>query len=106
VDTPPEPGGKIAAPFAIAGRRLALTHASSTIAGLRGFALEVPELAPLERFFTEVWHLGIAARTESAIYCHATGNEHLGAPVQLAAFLDQEHARWEKAAQEIGLLPE
>lgn len=32
--------------------------------------------------------------------------DHLGAPAQLAAFLDQEHARWEKAAQEIGLLPE
>lgn len=31
--------------------------------------------------------------------------DHLGAPAQLAAFLDQEHARWEKAAQEIGLLP-
>lgn len=83
-----------------------MTHASSTSAGLRSVALEVPELAPLERFFTEVWHLGIAARTESAIYCHATGNEHLGPPAQLAAFLDQKHARWERAAQEIGLLPE
>lgn len=53
-----------------------MTHASSTIAGLRSVALEVPELAPLERFFTEVWHLGIAARTENAIYFHATGNDH------------------------------
>ncbi len=32
--------------------------------------------------------------------------DHLGAPAQLASFLDQEHARWERAAQEIGLLPE
>ena len=32
--------------------------------------------------------------------------DHLGAPSQFAAFLDQEHARWEKASQEIGLLPE
>jgi len=53
-----------------------LTHASSTIAGLRSVALDVPELEPVERFFTEVWHLGIAARTPDAVYFHATGEDH------------------------------
>lgn len=32
--------------------------------------------------------------------------DHLGGPEQLAGFLQQEHARWERAAEEIGLLPE
>lgn len=31
---------------------------------------------------------------------------HLGGPDQLDAFLKQEHARWERATQDIGLLPE
>lgn len=32
--------------------------------------------------------------------------DHLGGPERLAAFLQDEHARWERATQEIGLLPE
>ena len=37
-----------------------MSHASALIAGLRSVALNVPDLAFAEKFFTDVWHLDIA----------------------------------------------
>lgn len=53
-----------------------MTHASSRISGLRSVALQVPELAPVEQFFTEVWHLQVCERASDAIYLRATGEDH------------------------------
>ncbi len=53
-----------------------MTHASSLIVGLRSVALIVPELEPVERFFTEIWHLNVAARETDAVYLSGTGSDH------------------------------
>lgn len=53
-----------------------MTHASSRVSALRSVALNVPDLAVAEKFFTTVWHLQIAARSEGAIYFRGTGADH------------------------------
>jgi len=53
-----------------------MTHASSLVSGLRSVALTVPDLAQAEKFYTEVWHLSIADRTDDAIYLRGTGADH------------------------------
>ena len=53
-----------------------MTHASSLISGLRSVALCVPQLEPVEAFFTSVWHLRVAARTAHAVYLGGTGADH------------------------------
>jgi catechol 2,3-dioxygenase-like lactoylglutathione lyase family enzyme len=49
---------------------------SPWIAGLRSVALNVPDLARAEDFYTHVWHLDVAARTVDAIYLRGTGADH------------------------------
>lgn len=53
-----------------------MTHASSFVSGLRSVALNVPDLALAEKFYTEVWHLAVAARTSEGLYLRATGADH------------------------------
>lgn len=53
-----------------------MTHASSRVAALRSVALTVPDLALAERFYTEVWHLDVVARTDTALYLRASGADH------------------------------
>lgn len=53
-----------------------MTHASSRVSGLRSVALNVPDLALAEQFFTQVWHLDVATRTPDAIYLRGTGADH------------------------------
>ncbi len=55
-----------------------MSHASSLIAGLRSVALNVPDLAFAEKFFTDVWHLEVAHRQQGVIYLSGTGeDDHL-----------------------------
>jgi catechol 2,3-dioxygenase len=49
---------------------------SPWIASLRSVALDVPDLARAETFYTEVWRLTVAARTDNAIYLRGTGADH------------------------------
>lgn len=50
--------------------------ASPYIAALRSVALDVPDLARAEDFYTRVWHLDVAARTDDALYLRGTGADH------------------------------
>ena len=55
-----------------------MSHASTLIAGLRSVALNVPDLALAEKFFTEVWHLDVAHRRPGSLYLCGTGeDDHL-----------------------------
>lgn len=49
---------------------------SPWIQALRSVALNVPDLALAERFYTEVWHLQVAARTDSSLYLRGSGADH------------------------------
>lgn len=49
---------------------------SKWIAGLRSVALEVPDLARAEAFYTDVWHLAVVVRTSDALYLRGTGADH------------------------------
>jgi catechol-2,3-dioxygenase len=49
---------------------------SPWIAALRSVALDVPDLARAETFYTEVWRLAVTARREDAIYLRGTGADH------------------------------
>lgn len=53
-----------------------MTHASSRVSALRSVALTVPDLALAEKFYTETWHLSVAARTADALYLRGTGADH------------------------------
>lgn len=53
-----------------------MTHASSRVAALRSVALNVPDLAQAEAFYTGTWHLSVADRTADAIYLRGTGADH------------------------------
>ncbi|MFG6489797.1 VOC family protein [Roseateles sp. BYS78W] len=44
--------------------------------GLRSVALDVPDLARAETFYTDVWRLIVVARTDSAIYLRGSGADH------------------------------
>lgn len=55
-----------------------MSHASTLIAGLRSVALNVPDLALAEQFFTDVWHLDVAHRRPGVLYLSGTGeDDHL-----------------------------
>src|SRR5262245_23853056 len=60
--------------------------ASPWIAALRSVALNVPDLAVAEDFYTRVCHLPVAARREGALYLRGTGSDayllalHAGGP--------------------------
>lgn len=49
---------------------------SPWIEGLRSVALNVPDLAKAETFYTQVWHLEVAHRKDDAIYLRGTGSDH------------------------------
>lgn len=53
-----------------------MTHASSRISGLRSVALNVPDLAAVERFFIETWRLELAAREAGSVYLRGSGTDH------------------------------
>lgn len=53
-----------------------MTHASSRISGLRSVALNVPDLAAVERFFTETWRLEVATREAGSVYLRGSGTDH------------------------------
>lgn len=53
-----------------------MTHASSRVSALRSVALTVPDLALAEQFYTQTWHLDVAARTTDALYLRGTGADH------------------------------
>ncbi len=49
---------------------------SPWIEGLRSVALTVPDLAAAESFYTQVWRLDVAVRTEGALYLRGGGADH------------------------------
>ncbi|HET7838104.1 MAG TPA: VOC family protein [Variovorax sp.] len=48
---------------------------SPWIEGLRSVALEVPDLAQAESFYTETWRLEVAARGNGALYLRGSGSD-------------------------------
>jgi catechol-2,3-dioxygenase len=60
---------------------------SPWIAGLRSVALNMPDLAQAERFYTQVWNLDVADRRDGAVYLRGSGSDayllalHQGGPV-------------------------
>ncbi|MFL9879782.1 VOC family protein [Herbaspirillum rhizosphaerae] len=48
----------------------------SPVAGLRSIAIGVTNLDEAEKFYTEIWHLSVAARTLDAVYLRGTGPAH------------------------------
>lgn len=52
------------------------TPTAPYVAGLRSVALNVPDLAVGEDFYTRVWHLDVVAREPDAIYFRGTGAAH------------------------------
>ena len=79
--------------------------ASPWIAALRSVALNVPDLAVAEAFYTRTWHLDVAARRDGALYLRGTGSDtyllalHAGASVQIRAVTLR--ARSENALHEV-----
>lgn len=79
---PPRGSSQVAKPHLPAG--------SAWIQALRSVALNVPDLARAEDFYTRTWHLDVAARAEGVLYLRGTGADayllalHAGGPqVQL-----------------------
>src|SRR5438045_1840246 len=48
---------------------------SPLIEGLRSVALDVPDLAAAERFYTGVWNLQVAHRSREAIHLRGSGRD-------------------------------
>ncbi len=49
---------------------------SPWIASLRSVALDVPDLARAEQFYTETWRLSVSARSTDALYLRGSGPDH------------------------------
>lgn len=49
---------------------------SPWIAGLRSVALTVPDLAAAEDFYTKVWQLTVAARSDCVLQLRGSGSDH------------------------------
>ncbi len=49
---------------------------SPWIAGLRSVALDVPDLARAETFYTETWRLQVTARGNGVLYLRGSGSDH------------------------------
>ncbi len=49
---------------------------SPWIEGLRSVALTVPDLDAAETFYTQVWHLAVAARSEGVVFLRGSGADH------------------------------
>jgi catechol 2,3-dioxygenase len=58
---------------------------SPWISALRSVALTVPDLAAAEIFYTQVWKLAIAHRSDDVIYLHGSGTDHHVLSLQEAA---------------------
>ena len=50
--------------------------ASPWIESLRSVALNVPDLAKAEAFYTQVWNLQVANRKDNALYLRGSGSDH------------------------------
>ncbi len=50
--------------------------ASTRIAGLRSVALNLPDLARAETFYTQVWRLSVADRGDGVLYLRGSGADH------------------------------
>lgn len=48
----------------------------SLVSALRSVAIEVADVAAMEKFFVEAWHLPVAARVGSSVYLRASGAAH------------------------------
>jgi len=48
---------------------------SPWIEGVRSVALNMPDVAAAERFYTQVWNLDVAHRTDDAIYLRGSGSD-------------------------------
>jgi catechol-2,3-dioxygenase len=48
---------------------------SPWIQAVRSVALDIPDLAAAERFYTQVWHLEVAHRSDNAIYLRGSGSD-------------------------------
>lgn len=48
---------------------------SSLIEGLRSIALEVPDLAKAEDFYTQAWNLEVSSRSNGCLYLRGTGKD-------------------------------
>ena len=57
-------------------RREERDMSSPWIAGLRSVALNVPDLAAAEAFYTNIWHLDVAVRSADALYLRGSGADH------------------------------
>lgn len=79
---------------------------SRWISGLRSVALDVPDLARAETFYTDIWRLRVAARTADALYLRGTGADHHLLALHAADRLAIRHvtlrARSEAALAEVG----
>lgn len=49
---------------------------SPWICALRSVALNLPDLAKAEAFYTDIWHLNVVARSDDALYLGGTGADH------------------------------
>lgn len=49
---------------------------SPWIVALRSVALNVPDLAAAEIFYTRVWHLAVVSRADDVVYLRGTGSDH------------------------------
>jgi catechol 2,3-dioxygenase-like lactoylglutathione lyase family enzyme len=49
---------------------------SPWIQALRSVALNVPDLARAEAFYTQTWHLRVVTRTDDALYLRGSGADH------------------------------
>lgn len=49
---------------------------SPWIEALRSVALIVPDVESAARFYTDVWNLDVAARTDDSVYLRGTGHDH------------------------------
>ena len=46
------------------------------IRSLRSVEIGLPDVAAVEKFFIETWHLDVAARTSETVYLRGTGSDH------------------------------
>jgi catechol-2,3-dioxygenase len=85
-----------------------MTHSSTLVSALRSVALNVPDLAAAENFYTSVWHLDVVYKTDKAVYFRGTGADHhllalhqASGPAQIrhVTLRAREHAALEVAAK-------
>jgi len=53
-----------------------MTHASAIVSHLRSVALNVPDVAVAEDFFTRVWQLEVVAHTAEGVFLRGSGADH------------------------------